>query len=108
MIFPPVVYTLRQSKPHCVTNTLFIPIQISMGHSSFPRTEIQIEKIGKKLGHAYCQHHICQYSGNRYKNIVGSRKTCSYNRYVLIKGKINRGTYRNVSSEDVLITGMFL
>ena len=43
-----------------------------------------------------------------YKNIVGSRKTCSYNRYVLIKGKINRGTYRNVSSEDVFITGMFL
>ena len=43
-----------------------------------------------------------------YKNIVGSRKTCSYNRYVLIRGKINRGTYRNVSSEDVLITGMFL
>ena len=43
-----------------------------------------------------------------YKNIVGSRKTCSYNRYVLIKGKINRGTYRNVSSENVLITGMFL
>ena len=29
-----------------------------------------------------------------YKNIVGSRKTCSYNRYVLISG--------------VLITGMFL
>ena len=27
---------------------------------------------------------------------------------VPIKGKINRGTYRNVSSEDVLITGMFL
>ena len=43
-----------------------------------------------------------------YKNIVGCRKTCSYNRYVLIKGKINRDTYRNVSSEDVLINGMFL
>ena len=43
-----------------------------------------------------------------YKNIVASRKTCSYNRYVLIKGKINRWTDRNVSSEDVLITGMFL
>ena len=43
-----------------------------------------------------------------YKNIVGSRIQCSYNRYVLIKGKINRGTYRNVSSENVLITGIFL
>ena len=43
-----------------------------------------------------------------YKNIFGSRKKCSYNRYVLIKGKINGGTYRNVSSENVLITGMFL
>ena len=43
-----------------------------------------------------------------YKNIVGSRIKCPYNRYVLIKGKINRGTYRNVSSENVLITGMFL
>ena len=43
-----------------------------------------------------------------YKNIVSSRKTCSYNRYVLIRGKINRGTYRNLSSENVLITGMFL
>ena len=43
-----------------------------------------------------------------YKNIVGSRKTCSYTRYVLIKGKINIGTYRNVSNENVLITGMFL
>ena len=40
------------------------------------------------------------------KNIV-SRKTCYYNRYVLIKGKINRGTYRNASSEDVLINSMF-
>ena len=37
-----------------------------------------------------------------YKNIFGSRKN------VLIKGKINLGTYRNVSSENVLITGMFL
>ena len=43
-----------------------------------------------------------------YKNTVGSREECSYNRYVLIKGKINRGTYRNVSSENVLITGIFL
>ena len=43
-----------------------------------------------------------------YKNIVGSRKTCSYNRYVLIKGKINRETYRNVSSEDVLISGVLI
>ena len=41
-----------------------------------------------------------------YKNIVGSRKKCSYNRYVLIRGKINLGAYRNVSSENVLITGM--
>ena len=43
-----------------------------------------------------------------YKNIVGSRKKCFYNRYVLIEGKINRGTYRNVPSENVLITGKFL
>ena len=42
-----------------------------------------------------------------YKKIVGSRKTCFYNRYVLIKGKINRGTYRNVSSENVLISGFY-
>ena len=34
-----------------------------------------------------------------YKNIVGSRKTCSYNRCVLITG---------VLITDVLITGMFL
>ena len=43
-----------------------------------------------------------------YKNIVGSRIKCSYSRHVLIEGKINRGTYRNNSSENVLITGMFL
>ena len=35
------------------------------------------------------------------------KKWC-YNRHVVIRGKINRGTYRNVSSEDVLKTGMFL
>ena len=39
-----------------------------------------------------------------YKNIVGSRKKCPYNRNVVIKGKINRGTYINVSSENVLIS----
>ena len=47
-----------------------------------------------------------------YKNIVRSRKTCSYNRFVLIRDKINRGTYRNVSSEDynrhVLISGVLI
>ena len=43
-----------------------------------------------------------------YKNIVGSRKKCPYNRNVVIKGKINRGTYINVSSENVLISGVLI
>ena len=36
------------------------------------------------------------------------RTTSGVEKHVLIKGNINRGTYRNVSSEDVLTTGMFL
>ena len=39
-----------------------------------------------------------------YKNIVGSRKKCSYNRYVLISGVL----ITDVLIPGVLITGMFL
>ena len=46
-----------------------------------------------------------------YKNTVGSRKTCSYNRYVLISGVLITGMFLYPVcsyNQYVLITGMFL
>ena len=36
------------------------------------------------------------------------RTSSGVEKHVLIKGKINRETYRNVSSEDVLISGVLI
>ena len=43
-----------------------------------------------------------------YKNTVGSREECSYNRYVLITGTFSMGKDRNGSHTMVLITDMIL
>ena len=42
-----------------------------------------------------------------YKNTVGSREECSYNRYVLITGTFSMGKDRNGSHTMVLITGIY-
>ena len=65
------------------------------------------KQIAKYTTDRYCCKAKLNTVETGYKNIIRSRK-CSYNRYVLIKRKVNRRTYRNVSSENVLITGMFL